>query len=428
MLDIKLFREKPEFLKERLRVKHIDPHVVDQIIELDREKRSLQQEAEGLRVKQKKASEKFTKLAEAEKRKLIPELTFVKEELRERQTKIEKIGSELIALLHSLPNLPADDTPEGEDERDNTVLRVVGEKSSFDFKPKNHVELGKKLDLFDLEHAAKGSGSRFYYLKNELVSLQFALIQFTLQKIIAKGFTPVIPPVLVKEHAMFGTGFFPADRNEIYHVNPEDDDLYLAGTSEVSLCLLHADEILRATDLPKRYVGISTCFRREAGSYGKDVHGIFRVHQFDKVEMFSFCHPDRSKEEHNFLIGIEEEILQDLGLHYQYVVMCGGELRHSPAAKKVDLEVWLPGEGCFREVTSCSNCTDFQARRLNIRFKDGKENRVLHTLNGTAMASTRFLIAIMENFQTKDGKIRVPKVLQPFLIGRNCIPLDSMVK
>lgn len=414
MLDLRLIREKPQWVKGKLRVKHVDPNVIDQIIELDKEKRNLQQKVEDLRAKQNKASKEIPNLNDTAKKKLIGELKYIKEELASLSESLEKRENELANLMVNLPNLPTDDVPEGEDETDNVVLRAVSEKPSFDFKPLDHAALGEKLDLFDISHAAKGSGNRFYYLKNQAVLLELALIQFAFQKAISKGFTPIVPPVLVKEHAMFGTGFFPAERNEIYHVNPEDDNLYLVGTSEVSLILLHADEILKSEELPKRYVGFSTCFRREAGSYGKDVRGIFRVHQFDKVEMFSFCHPDKSAEEHEFLIGIEEEILQDLGLHYQVVTMCGGELRNSPAAKKIDLEAWLPGEGRYRELTSCSNCTDFQARRLNIRFKDGKENRVLHTLNGTAMASTRFIIAILENYQTKDGHVHIPKALQPF--------------
>ncbi|MEK9132888.1 MAG: serine--tRNA ligase, partial [Patescibacteria group bacterium] len=257
--------------------------------------------------------------------------------------------------------------------------------------------------------------ARFYYLKGQAVLLEFAIINFVIAKLVSKGFTPVIPPVLVKEKAMYGTGFFPADRNEIYHVNPEDDDLYLVGTAEVPLCMMYANKIIPAEQLPKRFVGFSTCFRREAGSYGKDTKGILRVHQFDKLEMFSFCHPDKSEDEHELIRGIEEEIMQDIGLHYQVLNICGGDLG-APAAKKYDVEVWIPSQKRFRELTSCSNCTDFQARRSNIRYKDDKgTNRHLHTLNGTAVAIGRMLIAIMENYQKADGTFEVPKVLKPFM-------------
>ncbi len=421
MLDIKLIREKPEWVKERMRVKHVDPNVIDQLHALDKEKRNLQQAVEELRSRQNKASKEIPTLSEDAKKKLFGELQFIKEELANLSGKLEKLTHEFITLLLTLPNLPGADVPEGKDESENVVIRTVGEKPEFNFEPLDHVALGEKLDLFDTAHAAKGSGSRFYYLKNDLALLEFALTNFVIQKATAKGFSLIIPPVLVKEFAMLGTGFFPADRNEIYHVNPADDNLFLVGTSEVSLALLHQDEILAPEDLPKRYIGFSPCFRREAGSYGKDEHGIFRVHQFNKVEMFSFCNPEKSKEEHDFLVGIEEEIFQDLGLHYQAVSMCGGELKHSPAAKKIDLEAWLPGQKRFRELTSCSNCTDFQARRLNIRMKDGKDTRVLHTLNGTAMAGTRFLIAIMETYQTRDGHIKIPKVLKPWMQGKEII-------
>ncbi|MEK7547619.1 MAG: serine--tRNA ligase, partial [Patescibacteria group bacterium] len=248
-----------------------------------------------------------------------------------------------------------------------------------------------------------------------------------MHKLVSKGFSPIIPPVLVKEEAMIATGFFPADRNEIYHVNPKSesnpdgDDLFLVGTAEVPLNMIHYTEILEEEKLPLRYCGFSSCFRREAGSYGKDTAGIFRVHQFDKIEMFSFCHPDKSEEEHEFLRGIEEEIMQELGFHYQVMNICGGDLG-APAAKKYDIEVWIPAQNKFRELTSCSNCTDFQARRSHIRYKNKKgQNLYVHTLNGTAMAMARTLVAIIENNQNKDGTVTIPEILQPYLGGRTKI-------
>jgi seryl-tRNA synthetase len=267
-----------------------------------------------------------------------------------------------------------------------------------------------------MERAGKVSGSRFVYLKGDLVFLQFALVQFALQKLAANGFRPVVPPVLVRDEAMYGTGFFPTDLQQVYRI--ESDDLNLVGTSEVSLAALHMDEILSEESLPVRYVGYSSCFRREAGAAGKDTRGMFRVHQFDKVEMFSFCHPDRSGEEHDFMRSLEEEVLRDLGLPYRAVNIAAGDLGAS-AAKKYDLEAWIPSQGRYREVTSCSNCTDYQARRLKTRAK-GKDGPPLlvHTLNGTVVALGRTMIAIMENYQRADGSIGVPELLRPFLPGQ----------
>lgn len=414
MLDLKLIRQKPEEIKKALKKKHIEITQIDNVVALDLERRNFSKEIDELKAKKNKASKAIPSLKDEEKEKLLGEMQYVKERLSSLEPKLQKIDEELESLLVSLPNPPLESVPEGEDEKDNVVARTVGKPPKFSFEPLDHVDLGKKNDLIDIESAANSSGARFYYLKNDAVLLEFALVQFVMAKLISKGFSPVIPPVLVKEKAMFGTGFFPADRNEIYHVNPEDDDLYLVGTAEVPLCMLYADKILQAEELPKRFMGFSTCFRREAGSYGKDTRGILRVHQFDKIEMFSFCHPDKSEVEHELLLAIEEEIMQDLGFYYQVVNICGGDLG-APAAKKYDLEVWIPSQKRFRELTSCSNCTDFQARRANIRFKQDNENRAVHTLNGTAMAIGRTLIAIMENYQTAEGKIAVPKALHKYL-------------
>lgn len=416
MLDIKLIRENPEAIKQALKKKHVDPVKTDNIVALDAETRLLAKEIEELQSKRNKASKKIPTLTEKEREEAMKEMQFVKERLAELEPKFKKTSAELEQLMIELPNPPLLSVPEGADENDNAVISTYGKQPNFSFEPRDHVALGKNLNMIDIETAAETSGARFYYLKNQAVLLEFALIQFILSKLIAKGFTPVIPPVLVKEKAMFGTGFFPADRNEIYHVNPEADDLYLVGTAEVPLCMLYAGKIIPAEELPKRFVGFSTCFRREAGSYGKDTHGILRVHQFDKIEMFSFCHPDKSEDEHEFLRSIEEEIMQELGFHYQVINICGGDLG-APAAKKYDIEVWIPSQNRFRELTSASNCTDFQARRCNIRYKNGKENRILHTLNGTAVAIARTLIAIMENFQKANGEIEIPKCLKKYMIG-----------
>lgn len=414
MLDLKLIREKPEIFKKALKKKRIDPVQIENLISLDREKRNLSQTIEEFKAKQNRASEQIPSLNGPEKAKLLDEMRYVKEELEELEPKLKKLETELTDLLITLPNPPLSSVPEGKGEEDNEVVRIVGKPKKFSFEPRDHMELGKKLALIDMESATESSGSRFYYLKADAVVWEFALVQFVLKKLMAQGFTPILPPVLVKEKAMFGTGFFPADRNEIYHVNPEDDDLYLIGTAEVPLCMLYADKILPAEDLPKRFLGFSSCFRREAGTYGKDTHGIFRVHQFDKLEMFSFCHPQKSEEEHEFFLSLEEEILQELGLHYRVVNICGGDLG-APAAKKYDIEVWIPSQRRFRELTSCSNCTDFQARRSNIKYRYEKGIHVLHTLNGTAIAMSRMIIALMENFQKADGTIEIPLCLKKFL-------------
>lgn len=416
MIDLKLLRENAETVKQALRKKHVDPMQIDNVLSLDKERRFLMQEVEELQAKKNKASKGMPKLTGDEKAKKLGEMQYVKERLQELEPKLEKIDDELSGLLVMLPNPPLASVPEGRDDRDNKVVKTHGTMPKFSFEPRDHVEIGKMRDAIDMEAAGQTSGARFYYLKNEAVLLEFALVQFVISKLMAHGFTPVIPPVLVREKAMFGTGFFPADRNEIYHVNPEDDDLYLVGTAEVPLCMLYADKIIPAAELPKRFIGFSTCFRREAGSYGKDTQGILRVHQFDKLEMFSFCHPDKSEEEHEFIRRMEEEIMQEIGLHYQVVNICGGDLG-APAAKKYDLEAWIPTQKRFRELTSCSNCTDFQARRSNIRFKDENGTHIVHTLNGTAVAIGRMLIAIMENFQKEDGSFEVPKCLKPFMVG-----------
>ncbi|MBI5413013.1 serine--tRNA ligase [Candidatus Peregrinibacteria bacterium] len=416
MIDLKLLREKPEEIKARLKKKHIEPTRIDGILSLDAEKRNITQDIEELQAKRNKVSKEMPKLKGAEKEKMLGEMQFVKERLAELEPRLKKMDEELNALLITIPNPPLESVPEGKNDADNKSIKVAGKAPKFDFEPLDHVQLGKKADSIDIESGVAMSGARFYYLKNQAVLLEIALINFVVSKLVAKGFQPVIPPVLVKEHAMFGTGFFPADRNEIYHVNPEDDDLYLVGTSEVPLCMMYADKVIPAEELPKRYVGFSTCFRREAGSYGKDTQGILRVHQFDKLEMFSFCHPDKSEEEHELIRSIEEEIMSEIGLHYQVLNICGGDLG-APAAKKYDVEAWIPTQGKFRELTSCSNCTDFQARRANIKFKDetGK-NQFVHTLNGTATAMGRMIIAIMENFQKKDGTIEIPKCLRKFML------------
>ncbi|MFC1629912.1 serine--tRNA ligase, partial [Patescibacteria group bacterium] len=337
-----------------------------------------------------------------------------KEEIKKIETELEKVEKEFNSLMLKLPNITQEDVPVGKDDTENIVLRKVGKKPKFDFEPKDYLDIAQELDLIDVKRAAKIAGTRFGYLKGEAALLEFALVQLAFDIIMKEGFEPIVPPVMIKTEMALGMGYIEQTTDEDAYYLPKDD-LYLVGTSEQSIGAMHAGETFNEKDLPKRYVGFSTCFRREAGSYGKDTKGIFRVHQFDKVEMFSFCHPDNSKKEHELLLSLEEKLMQKLGLHYQVVNICTGDLG-LPAFKKYDIEVWIPSQKRYRETHSTSNCTDFQSRRLNIRYKDktGKSN-FIHTLNGTAFAVGRMIIAIIENFQQKDGSIKVPEVLQEYL-------------
>ena len=410
MIDLKHLRENQAWY-EKAFAKKMAKVDIPHVLKLDEEYRDLLVKVEEKRAEKNKVSKLIPTFKDAEKQAKIAEMKALDQKLKENEEGMNRLFSQLKEICDQIPNPPHESVPEGPDESHNKVVRHVGKKPAFDFQPKDHMELGKILDLIDVEVAAKTSGNRFYYLKNEAVLLEFALWSWLLKKFAKKGFTPVTVPMLVKEQMMYATGFFPADRNEIYKVNPGEDELYLVGTSEVPLAGLHMFEPLPKEELPRRYIGFSSCFRREAGSYGKDTKGILRVHQFEKIEMFSFCDPAKSWKEHDFLLSIEEEILQELGLPYQVVNICGGDLG-APAAKKYDCEVWIPSEGKYREVTSCSNCTDFQARRGGIRYKDDDGTHFLHTLNGTALTSTRPLIAILENYQKEDGSVEVPKVLQ----------------
>ncbi len=420
MLDLKFIVENIDLVKEGCRKKRVDVDI-DKLIQIDNERRILIAEVDKLRNRQNAVSKEIPQKKDNEKETLLAEMKKLKENLKIKEQELEDIQEILDELALQVPNPPLPDVPEGMDDQDNQIIKTHLDPTEFEFEPKDHVAIGKDLDLIDLEKGALTSGARFYYVKNDLVLLEFALVQYALSKITPKGFKPILPPILVREHAMLGTGFFPAEKNEIYSVNPEDDDLYLIGTGEVPLCMLHYDEIIDEKDLPLRYVAFSPCFRREAGSYGKDTHGIIRVHQFDKIEMFSFVHPDKSEQEHELLVNIEEELIQGLGLPYQLVNVCGGDLGN-PAAKKIDIEAWIPTQGKYREITSCSNTTTYQARRSKIRFKDssGKKEYV-HTLNGTGLAMARMFVAILENYQQKDGSVEVPAALRPYMGGKERI-------
>jgi seryl-tRNA synthetase len=388
-----------------LRRRGFDTALLDEALELDERRRSILPELEELRRRKNEASKRIGELKRAgeDASEAIEEVGRVSARERELDGELRELEERRAAAVAALPNLP-DETAPAEDE----VLREEGEPGRTG---RDHVELlGPHLDL---EAGARVAGSRFAYLKGPLVRLELALVQWALTLLEEKGFTPVVPPVLVREQALFGTGMLPDTEQQIYRV--PDDELYLAGTSEVPLASLHSGEIIGPGRLPLRYAGFSSCFRREAGAAGKDTQGIFRVHQFDKVEMFAFVEPDESKPEHERLLAIEEEILRTLDIPYRVVNIAVDDLGHS-AAKKYDLEAWLPGQGRFRELTSCSNTTGYQARRLDIRHRpeEGASPRHVHTLNGTAVAVGRTIIAIAENHQREDGTVALPTVLHPY--------------
>jgi seryl-tRNA synthetase len=415
MLDIKLIREDPEPFRQALARRGLAERV-DELLAADERRRELTQRVEALRAEQNRASKAIGRASGDEKQALIAEVAKVSKELKELEPELAEAETALTLVLASTPNLPHPSAPDGFTDEDAVEVRRLGDPPRFDFEPKDHAELGAALGVLDVERGARTSGSRFVYLLGDLVFVQFALMRNAMDVLVERGFTPSIPPVLVREETMFASAFLPTDEVNIYRTDA--DQLYLVGTSEVSLAALHMDEILDEGSLPLRYAGYSTCFRREAGSYGKDLGGMFRVHQFDKVEMFSFATPESSWDEHEFLVSIEEEILGGLGIPYRIVNIAAGDLGGA-AAKKYDLEAWLPGQGRYRELTSCSNYTDYGARRAQTRVRrpDGSVE-TLHTLNGTATAIGRTLIAILENNQQADGSVVIPERLWQFLPER----------
>jgi len=398
MLDIQYIRENTDKVKKATAAKQLDPALVDKLLELDEKRRKLLGEIEGIRAKRNKLA--------AEKN--IEEGKRIKEELKALEPELQKVEDEYRRACLEIPNPPAEDVKEGKDEGENEVVRKWGEPKKFDFEAKDHLALGEALGVIDVERAAKVSGARFGYLKADAVVLELALVNLAMETLIKEGFIPVVPPVLIKKESMEGMGYLEHGGQDNMYVL-DKDGLILVGTSEQSLGPMHQGETL--DKLPLRYVGFSPCFRRESGSYGKDTRGILRVHQFDKVEMFSFTKPEESDKEHEYLLSLEEKLLQALNIPYQVVKMCSGDLG-APAARKYDLEAWMPGQGKYRELTSTSTCTDFQARRLNIKYKDGDKTIFVHTLNGTAFAIGRTIIAILENYQQKDGSVVIPEALR----------------
>lgn len=406
MLDIKFIRENKNLVAKNNKTRNVSVDL-NKLLKLDEEKGALQKILEELRAKRNEGSK--TKPTPEQ----IAKMKEVGTEISSLEKQIGEISSELEPLLIQIPNINHESTPIGKDDSENVILKKIGDQRSFTFKPKEHFEVENAKYGIDLERGVKTSGSRFYYLKGKLAILERAIMQHAIDMMLKKGFELVLPPIMVKEAAMYGTGFFPADKNEIYTVNPGEDNLYLIGTSEVPMIYMHSGEALEETDLPKKYIAVTPCFRRESGSYGKDTKGLFRVHQFYKVEMVVFCTPDQSTNLHEQLLEYEEEFIQSLGIHYQVVNVCSGDLGY-PAAKKYDCEGWFPGQGRYRELTSTSNTTDYQARRSEIKFKNSEGKRVyLHTLNGT-VSSDRPLLAVIETFQEENGTIKIPEVLQKY--------------
>jgi seryl-tRNA synthetase len=411
VLDLKLIRENPDMVKDALSRRGPGyAEAIDRVTELDASRRSLITEVDNLRAAQKRRGREVAAATPEQRAELLGGLKELAAEIDGAEAGLRQVDAELNELLARIPNLPDPTVPPGGEE-DSVELRRVGRARDLGFQPRDHLELGELLGAIDVARAAKVSGARFGYLTGPGALLEFALVRFAMDRVTGAGFMPVVPPVMVRREAMFGTGFLPTDEQQIFRV--ADDDLYLAGTSEVPLVSYHADEILDPGSLPRRYVGFSTCFRREAGSYGKDTRGIFRVHQFDKVEMVSFVLPEASAEEHELLLAREEEILGALDIPYRVVNIAAGDLGGS-AAKKYDCEAWIPSQGTWRELTSTSNCTDYQARRIGCRVREPAGNRPVHTLNGTAVAIGRTIVALLENHQQEDGSVRIPEALRPY--------------
>lgn len=408
MLDINNIRTNKEDVAKSLAKRGQDFNL-DEIIALDDQRKKILTEVEQLKAERNKNSK--TKPTP----EMIEKMRNIGDRIKELDSQVKQTEENLKADLSKLPNIPFDDVPVGENEKANVVLRKVGKIPKFSFKLKDHLELGETLNILDIKRAAKLSGSRFGYLKKEAALLEFALVQFIFEKAVKERFVPLVPPVLIKPEIMKGMGYIDTaeDLAERYYL--EKDQLFLVGSAEQSIGGLHADEIFEENELPSRAIAFSTCFRKEAGSYGRDTQGILRVHQFDKVELFSFCHPDKSKEEHKFLVDFEEKLWKALKIPYQLVHLSTGDMSR-PSASTMDIEAWLPGQNMYREVSSASNTTDFQSRRLNIRYKT-KSGKLefIHMLNATGFPIGRTIIAILENYQQKDGSVKVPKVLQKYV-------------
>ena len=420
MIDLKLLRENPDVARESQRTRGEDPALVDQLLEADEQRREAISAADSARAEQKAFSkemgQKMRTASDEEKLALREEGKQKAEHVKQIEAAQNAAEKKVHDLQMRISNIVEDGAPAG-GEDDFVVLEHVGEPKQFDFEPKDHLELGESLGLIDMKRGTKVSGARFYFLTGDGALLQLGMLQLAAQKAVRHGFTLMIPPVLVRPEVMSGTGFLGAHADEIYHL--EEDDMYLVGTSEVALAGYHSDEIIDLSNGPVRYAGWSSCFRREAGSYGKDTRGIIRVHQFDKVEMFVYCKPEEAQAQHQELLAMEKDMLAAVGVPYRVIDVAGGDLGSS-AARKYDTEAWVPTQNTYRELTSTSNCTTFQARRLKTRYRDADgKAQIAATLNGT-LATTRWLVAILENNQQADGSVVVPEALRPF-VGKDVL-------
>jgi len=405
---LKQIRNEPEVFKKGIKAKGREEKIIDEILNYDKEYRALLAEIEFLRAelnnlsREKKFDQDHLEKARA-----------TKERIKELEKQLEPIENKLENILYQIPNLPLADVPVGKDEVENVVLREVGKKPNFKFEPKDYLTLVEDKWI-DVKRAAKVSGTRFGYLKNEVVLLEYALVRWVMQILKEKGFTPVVPPAMISYKAMKAMGYIDSEKDLAERYYFPQDDLFLIGTAEQAIGPMHMDEILDEKQLPLRYIAFSPCFRREAGSYGKDTKGIWRVHYFEKLEMFIFCTPEQSEKEHQLILSIEEELMQNLKIPYRVVQLCTGDLSN-PSAKSFDIEAWLPSQNRYAETHSCSNCTDYQSRRLNIRYRNKDGLKFVHTLNGTAFAIGRILVTIIENYQQEDGTIKIPEVLRKYL-------------
>jgi seryl-tRNA synthetase len=416
MLDIKYIRENPDLIREGARKKRI-PIDIDRLIDVDEIRRKLLQEADTLKAKKNEASQAISKLKGDEKATAIAEMKDVSDRIKELDIRLEEVVSEFDGLMLKVPNPPDPEVPEGADDRENVEIRTWGNIPKFDFEPKDHVELGELLDILDIPRGVKLAGARSYILKNEGALLEYAVLMYALQKLVKLGFNPMIVPHLVKDIAMIGTAYFPGGEEQAYAC--ERDGLYLIGTAEVPVTSYHYDEILEEKDLPKHYCGISPCYRREAGTYGKDTKGLYRIHQFQKIEQVIVCKADEqiSSQEHEFITNNSENLVKDFGLPHRVVMVCAGDLGQ-PQKRKYDIECWMPSRNGYGETHSSSKFFDFQARRLKLRYRDSEGNiKYCHTLNNTFVATPRILISVLECNQQKDGSVVIPEVLRPFMAG-----------
>lgn len=403
MIDIKLLRENPDLVRNAAKIKNANPAMVDEAIKLDSEIRQLITETEELRAKRNKLTKDQIETGKQ-----------IKQQLKELDPRLKELEDKLDIVMRQIPNIPFDDVPVGKDESENKPIRKWGEPRKFDFTPLDHLALGEKLGIIDVETAGKVTGSRFGYFMGDLALMEISLVQFAFQKLAKKGFVPVIPPVMIKPEVYIRMARLDPGQEEERYFLPKDN-LYLVGSSEHTLGPLHMDEVIDEVKLPLRYVGFSTCFRREAGSYGKDVKGVLRVHQFDKVEMESFTTAENSRQEQDFFVSIQEEVMQDLKIPYQVVAICTGDMG-GPDARQIDIECWMPGQNKYRETHTADLMTDYQSRRLNtkVRRKNG-QIELVHMNDATCIAIGRTMIAILENYQNADGSVTVPAVLRPYM-------------